>query len=408
MKAKLITISLASLIALLAVWGVLVSFDWVQEYFATKQNPAYQELPFEFKLKADAKDVIYSEAYTTGDGKNIVRYAYVTGEVGPQLNEDISRRTPESYTEVVEKFENEEGKPMETLKTTFVSKPQFYQQDGRWRQIEYATTTAEVFSMSGAIPYIKRREWVEWLIPGSAVYATVSTFYPDPHTESTSVDGYITSDYTPDTSSVVSACGNAKSAGTRTFSDTTIGASAVASYNATDNPPILENFGEDVYGCTLYRSFILFDTSSIPDTASISAATISLYVTSATNYLSDSIAINTSSPASNTALATSDFGSVGSSDMATRVSISSITTSAYNTFTLNSSGRSQVNVAGVSKFSVRVNEDVDDSFDLIFSGIVTVGINFSTADTSGTSQDPKLEVTYTTPSTFSMGMWFPF
>jgi hypothetical protein len=42
------------------------------------------------------------------------------------------------------------------------------------------------------------------------------------------------------------------------------------------------------------------------------------------------------------------------------------------------------------------------------SGVSATGVLISAAETSGTSQDPKLEVTYTLPSIFSFGNWLPF
>ena len=406
MKAKLITASLASFMALLVVWGVLVSFDWVQEYFATRQNPAYQELPFEFKLKADAKDVIFSEAYTTVDGKDIVKYAYVTAEVGPQLNEDISRRTPNSYTEVIEKFEDEQGKPMETVKTTFLSKPSFYEKEGKWKSIEYATTTSEIFSMSGAIPYIKKRELVERLVPGSPVFATVSTFYPDPNVETNSVDGHIwctsntDSGAATDWTNALTCVGGATAVATDSTSPVIVYSSVF--FNNSGTPDFIVTSSGDIS-----RAVLLFNTASLPDNATIISATLGLYVTSTQdtdNDGNDTITPVSATPASNTALSTSDYNSFGTTAYATAIDITSITTSAYNTFTFNGTGIAAITLTGVSKFGVREGHDLVNNRPANNTGL---RVEFSSAEASGTSQDPKFDVTYTTES-FSFGMWFPF
>ncbi len=407
MKKQILTLSFASFSALAVVWGVFMSFDWVEEYFATKQSPQYESLPFEFKLKANPEDVIFSEAYTTGDGKDIVKYAYIAGEAGPQLNEDISRRTPESYTEVISQFKDEEGKPMETLKTTFIPKPQFYQKDGQWRQVEYATTTPEVFAMSGAIPHIKKRELVERILPGEPVFADTATFNPDPNTETNSVDGeFGLANWSSLYDIPAEACTESfygaigYSTGSIVFDST-----AVMSIYVSSASEMSEGFWECI--TTVKRMFVLFNTATLADTASISAATFSIYVTGKINGGNDgydTLNVVSSNPASNTALAITDFGSVGSTLYASAVDITSISTSAYLNISLNSTGRAAITTTGVSKFAVREGHELD-GWD---PGETSSIIEASTADVSGTSQDPKLEVTYTIPSSFSMGQWFPF
>jgi hypothetical protein len=383
MKANFTTISLTTLTAFLVVWVALVSFDWVEEYLASRQSPAYDELPFEFKLKAKPEEVIYSEAYTTVDGREIVKYAYLVGEVGPQLNEDLTRRTPNSYTEVVEKYEDEEGRPMEKLKTTFLSKPSFYEKDGKWKQIEYATTTPEVFAMSGAIPYVKRRELAERIIPGRSAFATVSTFYPQPNVETVSVDGHVIA------TGGVWATVRGAAAGTSVVDSGTTQAALSNTFMQVD----------------IYRVFLLFDTASLPDADTILSATLSVYATAIQNGDNDgddTINVVTSNPASNTGLVIGDFDQLGTTLQAPAIDITSITTSAYNVFTLNSTGLGNISKTGVTKFGLREGHDLIDSATTLISSMTC-----SSADNTGTSQDPKLDVTHEA-SVFSFGMWFPF
>ncbi|MCL4419962.1 hypothetical protein M1146_07785, partial [Patescibacteria group bacterium] len=54
------------------------------------------------------------------------------------------------------------------------------------------------------------------------------------------------------------------------------------------------------------RAILLFDTSSLPDDASISAATLSLYVADKNDDYAQDVGITSSNPASNTAIVTSD------------------------------------------------------------------------------------------------------
>lgn len=400
MKKNLLNISLASLFALTIVWGVFLAFDWGEEYFATKQSPQYESLPFEFKLKSNPDDVIFSEAYKTEDGKDIVEYAYVANEVGSQLNEDISRRTPESYTEVIDTFKDEEGKSMETLKTTFMSKPQFYEKEGKWRQIEYATTTPEIFAMSGAIPHIKKRELAESLLPGKSVFALTSTFYPDPNTETTSVDGEVyvnTNDSGFNFGAFFQALTETNGTGA---SDNSANLFSYCTYTV--------DFGMGTDSATIDRSFILFDTSSLGASASISSATLSVYIP--TKYTGandgyDLLHLVQSTPASNTAIGTADYDQVGATHQSdTTPDITSISTGAYTGFTLNSTGLGNIAKTGVSKYGIVEGHD----YSQMECGTSASGVQMSAAETAGTSQDPKLEVTYTLPATFSIGMWFPF
>ncbi len=398
MKQKFLTTSLAALSALLVVWGVFVVFEWGEEYFATRQSSTYEELPFEFKLKSTPEDVIFSEAYTTASGMDIVKYAYVAGEVPPLLDEEISLRTPNSQTVVLETWQESDGTQTKKLKTTFLSKPQFYQKDGEWKQIEYATTTPEIFAMSGAIPYIMRRELVERLLPGKPALAITSTFYPNPNTETTSVDGTVQaigSSFSCD----LLGFENAHGAGTGSPDDAGVSLYAATLY--TDNQD-----------CTDYaeiqRAFILFDTSSLTAAASISSATISIYITSKytlSNDGYDTLHVDATTPTSNTAIQAGDYGNVATvSQSNTTADVTSLSTGAYTNFTLNSTGLGNISKTGISKYGIREGHD----FFLVppASGSIS-GVQFSSADTSGTSQDPKLEVTYTAGG-FSFGQWFPF
>lgn len=362
----------------LIAWATIFTFDWIGTFSEGQQLPAYRDLSDELKLKSPPKDVLYSEAYRTASGTDEVRYAYMAGEVPVAEREDIGRRTPNSQTEVME-VKQEGEKMTETLKATFYSKPQFYQDGGNWRQIEYATTTAEVFSMSGAIPHIKRRELVEHFLPGSPLFAATATYYPNANTETTSVDGYVYAGWGGDTAD---------------DSSTSLGVEILHDGSGDLCPP---------WGCYEYydgetRTFLLFDTSSIADNAVISSGSVSVYVLSKSSATCSSVGIATSSPGSNTALAASDFSNVGSTLLATDLSMSGLTTSAYNSFNLNSTGISNISLNGISKFALLCTNA---------SGWGSGGMSASSADTSGTSQDPKLTVTYTADS-FSFGQWFPF
>ena len=381
---------LTLLYGVVLVWVLLLGYEWGKTYFENQQKSAYKEVPFELKLKAKPEDVIYSQAYKTASGTDEVKYAYLTEEAQSIPNEDVSKRTPVSQTEVLEKYKDENGKPMEKLHTTFVSKPQFYKNSGTWRQVEYATTTSKVFSMSGAIPYIERRELAERLLPGKPVFGATATFYPDPNIEVTSVDGQVQSTISGQATIVV--CWSAARSGTGLSSDD-VGTTA-------DSRTTVAFPGGASYTCTMVRTFLLFDTSTLTSAATISSATLGVYVTTQSGGI---IHLITTAPASNTAIATGDWSNVTMTDQAT--SLSSITAGAYNTFTLNSTGLGNISKTSITKFGMAEDRDYTNTTPSVTGTQSTV---IASADTAGTSQDPKLDVTYALPGGFSVGNWFPF
>jgi hypothetical protein len=153
------------------------------------------------------------------------------------------------------------------------------------------------------------------------------------------------------------------------------------------------------------RLIALFDTSSLTSSATISAATFSLYGFSSGNLLggTQGIAIVASTPASNTALANSDFSQLGSTRFATDLAIGSMSTSGYNDFALNASGIANISKTGISKFGARITADIDNTAPT-WGSAEQARANFRTADTSGTSQDPQLVVTYSTSTAYTKNL----
>jgi hypothetical protein len=204
---------------------------------------------------------------------------------------------------------------------------------------------------------------------------TTSTFYPDPNTETTTVDGQ-TWQYTPASNftSLRAAAGNNASDSAENGS--------VARY--------FRNMEE------ILRSFFLFDTSSINDTDEIDSATISFYATEKYNGHSpaQSISCVNTNPASNTQLVAGDYDSlVTATKQASDKTVSGISTSTWVDWSLNSTGLSNINKTGVSKFGFRMAGDVDNSGPSSASPDFTL-IHADMADKSGTSTDPKLVVVH--------------
>lgn len=210
------------------------------------------------------------------------------------------------------------------------------------------------------------------------LFAT-TTVYPDPDTETTSVDGWSDS-----SNGSWSTAHGAATGDIANDSSTTLNAHVFT---------IASVF-------TIRRSFLLFDTSAISDASTISAGVLSIYPTTVVDGDNDAnayMAIVTSTPASNTAITTADYDQLGTTeqhDAGERKDLTSLGTGAYADFTFNSTGRGNISKSGVSKFGVREGHDINN--DAITGTDANSGVNpFSASETSGTSQDPKLVVTTT-------------
>ena len=151
----------------------------------------------------------------------------------------------------------------------------------------------------------------------------------------------------------------------------------------------------------LIRSFFLFDTSSLPDGATITSATISIYGTNkdATNDVpAPDIGLVATTPASDTAIATGDYDQQGTTLLSNTISYNSWSTTGYNTFTLNASGLSAISKTGITKLGFRIESDRTNTAptgDIFYSGVKRV---FGYFYTNNASVDPKLEITYTVPA----------
>lgn len=205
-----------------------------------------------------------------------------------------------------------------------------------------------------------------------SVCATVTTVYPDPNVETTTVDG--TAEYNNEENF-------ATTRGAAT--GTSAADSGALNYCGRCEKHSADDFIVD-------RGFYLFDTSSITDTDTLDSAVLSLYGrdSGTANTDTSDVDIVSTTPASNTAITTADFDQFGSTAFSS-IAISSWVTSAYNDFTLDASGIASITTTGVSKFGARNSRDTDNS--------APTGDNAtlcSMAETATTAQDPKLAVTH--------------
>lgn len=212
------------------------------------------------------------------------------------------------------------------------------------------------------------------------------TFYPDPNAETTSVDGWV---------------GSASAAPWDTAHDAATGTDAADSatpgyVGATVSP-------EAGTSRSIYRLVLLFDTSALPDTASISAATLGIYTEAKLNHDNDGkdyLTVVSSNPASNTALVTADYDLVGSAidnpeKLSDDIDFGSLNTSAFNTWTLNVAGLAAISTTGVTKLGMREGHDQTDEDLALSTANQGNRAQVTMAESAATTSDPVLTVTYT-------------
>ena len=204
---------------------------------------------------------------------------------------------------------------------------------------------------------------------------TTSTFFPEP---TVTVDGRV--------------CDNSTN---RTWATMHDAAGSIAFPDETDAEMWSIESGTTDW-TNLCRSFYLFDTSAIPDTDTISAATFSFFgflkndglaITSATN-------IYTSAPAADTTLAAGDFDSLGTVDQAADITYASFSTTAYNDFAFNATGIGNISKTGNSKFGARSSDFDAPNVEPTYSASQISYVYGYMSNQAGTTNDPTLVVVH--------------
>jgi hypothetical protein len=213
------------------------------------------------------------------------------------------------------------------------------------------------------------------------------TRYPDADPETNTVDGVVAQNY--------GAYGNGQSWATLIAAAGNEAADSDATHTAF-------NFKSDS-GSNLWlrvrRAILLFSTAALGASATISETVLSVYGFSKQDALTiaPNADIYTSAPASDTALAAGDFDSLGStSQTGSPTTYANLSDAAYTDFTFDATGIGNVSKTSISKFGIR-NQNYD-----VVASTPTWGIGATSewqiyfADQTGTANDPKLVVTYST------------
>ena len=231
---------------------------------------------------------------------------------------------------------------------------------------------------------ISRSVFVNAVYP---VYAdTTSTFYPDPNTESTSVDGYAAR------SGVVEAWATIR-AGNGVSASDSIG----TGFASASKDPIGGILWESIN-----RFLMVFDTSSIDDAGTVTDAVLSIMPISPYDFGSQSISICPGTTASSTAIAASDYQSNTSSTVYDSNLVSGLSADVYSDFQLDAAGIALVSRTGVTKYCAKISGDVTNTEPAEVGG--SCGMSLYTADTATTAKDPKLVVTWTPAPAVSGGL----
>ena len=216
------------------------------------------------------------------------------------------------------------------------------------------------------------------LVPALNAGFDTLTAYPDPDPETTSVDGWV-----------------GRIAASAAFATIRGGAGTNAQDNdANDVIAMLQSTTTlDEYD-QLRRGVFLFDTSAVGG-GSVSAATFSVVPSATTTNLgTDDVHVCAVAPASNTALATADYGTYSATSFGS-LAIGSISLASYNDIALNASGIAAVAVGGVTKFGTRLGWDLSATFAGTWLTSAATRVQADFADQTGTANDPKLVVTFT-------------
>ncbi|MFA5261427.1 MAG: hypothetical protein WC450_09385, partial [Candidatus Omnitrophota bacterium] len=207
------------------------------------------------------------------------------------------------------------------------------------------------------------------------------TRYPDASSGATTVDGMAGRISVNETWSTIRAGAGNTSAVTGNFYLTQIISSGTSNQWAYIN-----------------RAIMTFDTSSLGASVTITAAVLSIYGSSKVDNLgiTPNVDIYTSTPVANNNVENADYGNIGStSQTGSPIAYNDFSTSAYNAFTFNATGRGNISKTGISKFGVR-----NASYDVSGTGPAwqstktsrIIGVD---ADGGGTTTGPKLVITYT-------------
>lgn len=208
------------------------------------------------------------------------------------------------------------------------------------------------------------------------------TVYPDPYPFTTTLYATVGRIAVDETwSTIIAGVGN-----TMTF-DIAVDINTTRASTTTNQFDVLDRFE------------MLYDTSSLTPSASINSAILSIYGTSPginpRTLGTPPIHICKSNPSLNTVVDPSDFQRFIDNTSYANITVANWINGAYENFVLNTQGLLNISKNSISKFGMRSEWDITGSFTGVWSSGAEVTWHFSTPNQTGTSEDPKLVITYT-------------
>lgn len=176
---------------------------------------------------------------------------------------------------------------------------------------------------------------------------------------------------------------------------TTVGAASGTSHAENSTATWLACADTPTFGSpSCYRGFFLFDTSVLPDDATVTGAIFRVKASAApygTGYIR---LYGPATPASDSALANADFNDHGANVWSDDLTIAGFSSGATRDFTLNAAGIAGINITGMTRFAARTSWD----YGTTSPGVdVTAGVLVYYNDAATAGDRPQLIITYTSP-----------
>jgi hypothetical protein len=302
-------------------------------------------------LKAPKQDIINYDVFN-GD----VKYFYSTNEVKQKAETINGKYSPELIEKRTKNSETYAISPT-ISKTYFYSGDTYYFDGSKWLQLESATTTLKNFNTKAGISIL------DLIFPN----VLADSYF------SGSGDGQI---YLTDSSFALVRDGTT---GTSASPSATAGVAGV--YKPAGN-------------WYIYRVFFPFDTSDLPDSATILTASLTYWTNNIAYQDNDAeayLGLVQTSQASNITLSTDDYDAVGFSEGATSIALDDLAVNNYNTMSLSGTGLGWINKTGFTNLGLLEGHDINN---VALSGNYDNEVEVEMSEYASTDHDPYLTITW--------------
>lgn len=360
---------------------VVLSFILIVIYQDYNHKLAINQMPDDLKIKSPKERIVLYTEYPNSKNNQepVIQYIYGTNQEAPTevyqgYQEDISKRTSNAQLFLKESKRIDEENVKEVYVGKFYSGTSFYQDEkNNWYYTATATTTKTAFLKQTQPTLVDKVKEVF----GQPAFAATDTIY------SGAGDGIVYYNISGCSSANWTAVHNALTGGSVSYT------------NASNITGGGCGIGDNQF---MNRLFFPFDTSSLPDEATISSASLNLDP-SLSILASDSygfVTVVQTTQASPTSLITADYDQCGAIsnptegvDVGNRVFGTSITAEVYFSLVLNSTGMSWISKTSYTQLGVREGHDA-----LNIEPVTLSDISIYNSEETGTAKDPYLSVTY--------------